>query len=1739
MAEEEPEAVVRRIDQLLELREQFFRAGGSLEDYQRVTNGGIGLGEDDPMDSSINGGRCQALARTKFEPGMIIEYHAYDYRGRTQGRGLVQLIEWISQADFQFRGRHLLASDEYYEYYAKDKLKEATTVYHVCGTARRQCRSRAPGGEFIHLAKWRLARLRYLAGGGYAKDMAMEMIERQLQDVLARAPPAPVGPAPPVVIPDAPPRVPAQRRPSTGLDDGLLETGEVEQDEVDDRVDELLEAAQRAKVGPGQSRRRGDPEKEKEKAKKTREEEARARKKRTGQSHEPVDLERLRVKRNRTSRGDESPRDDSLLTSVRPQRDAEVSLGSGRGDDRRSVRGEGAVLPAPSSAAPVSESRGEIHSRAGDARKRSRSAVERGVGPLRRSPDPALQGHRRVFDSRRQLGSIAAPRADPGTSLTVNEGRVDRSSEGRAKSPEVESPAAERDQIGNRRRVTEDTRDAIPSEQEQLEEEETGKGPSELCGEVSGDPSSSGEGSESESREETSREGSSEGPTSEGGSCGGDSPKSSQKSWSSSSRWSVSQPGQTSEAGARRLEEADWEEVRVFCYNVWKMETSNKSMSQFASLLVRMVHNCPGVIGDHSKRLLERAISQQGTTQRWRDLLPLPVPDDVVETVKAMTESRETKLKKSGASGGAVRNTYRKLGTDALVYSMVVGLNCLWGGLRSKTREPTLWKDATPAQVMAVDRLKEAALYVIDGKDVDGGSGVPRTPEGDWNDRIDDARISYHGEVMLKAEPLELERVVVSLPPEGFGAVVNILDVCEGKVRDQLSDPHSLILGAQDLPEAIPKPRVRVLDGEWEPLARSLVERGILVPTSEVLQFKGEMVLNGLFGVEKSNKPIPDGRPSQRLIMDLRASNAILSVIGGDIGTLSGASAFTAIALEEGNVISISGDDLVASFYLFSLPPSWRPFLAFEKPISWRALGYDQDGSTYLSSAVLPMGFSSSVGIMQHIHRRLALWSPRAGAGLNAALEVRRDRPWPDLGDDCPAWCLYLDDSTLLRKVEAQMAETLRGKSQEEQDDLRRAYQFWGIPFNSKKAVEECLSAERLGAYLDGDRGRIGVTAKRTLECLGLSAWVLGQGQVSKKTLQVLAGKEIHCLQFRRPLMSVYDEIWKLIAGPEDYPYLTVKLVNEIVTSMCLSPLRFTDWRAGIDPQVMASDASESGGGFVMASKLSSSGVAQVLKPDERQRTRTGVVVFDFFAGIGGLLRSLERAGLEWEHHVVIESDRHCRRCIRRTWPGASEYTDVQTLTREDMARELDKVENLGLVVAGGGSPCQGLSKLSSQRQHFKDARSKLFFDFAERIEELKPLVAERGAEFVGFMENVVMDESDRDEVTDRLGWKPHLLESGDISRVRRPRLYWMNQTLPQAEWFEIDEFDLVTQVKMKGEIEPDALWVPEGLKFQGDEKLRLPTFTRPIKRPRPPVDPAGLKGSTKEARERWLKDEFRYPPYVYEKKFMLVDSQGNLHKVPAQSREALMGYPVGHTRSSGKLISHRDSGPLVGDCSSPDGLADPEMLLSALVVEYEEFETPGSMAPSSGEEPVGSPSSPLSRLELDEELLQLNCVQDDIDQVALNKQLMTSLVAHFLRRVEYRGSDIRLDSEVLFKPGQCPRTSIDPSKWEWKHCRAFRWRHTAHINLLELKALTHAIQWRARRSKYHSFRTMLLCDSQSVVAVVAKGRSSSKKVNHLLRRLAALCLSLNLYLLICWVDTADNPADKASRIFDGGRQDH
>ena len=197
--------------------------------------------------------------------------------------------------------------------------------------------------------------------------------------------------------------------------------------------------------------------------------------------------------------------------------------------------------------------------------------------------------------------------------------------------------------------------------------------------------------------------------------------------------------------------------------------------------------------------------------------------------------------------------------------------------------------------------------------------------------------------------------------------------------------------------------------------------------------------------------------------------------------------------------------------------------------------------------------------------------------------------------------------------------------------------------------------------------------------------------------------------------------------------------------------------------------------------------------------------------------------------------------------------------------------------------------------------------------------------------------------------------------------------------------------------------------------------------------------------------------------------------------RQAALGNSF-HTTTVALIL-----GTLLFNMGILDRVKGPDELLQDLIRDFNA--TQASVAGSSDDAASEATEvASLSELEAEEALGLLECPQDDLDEKKLHEQLM----GIFLRKVEMRGSDIRLDTSVLFRSGALPRTSIDPSKWEWKECRAFRWRRAEHINCLELRAALHCLQWRSRRSSFHSFRTMILIDNQAILAVIAKGRSSS-----------------------------------------------
>ena len=93
----------------------------------------------------------------------------------------------------------------------------------------------------------------------------------------------------------------------------------------------------------------------------------------------------------------------------------------------------------------------------------------------------------------------------------------------------------------------------------------------------------------------------------------------------------------------------------------------------------------------------------------------------------------------------------------------------------------------------------------------------------------------------------------------------------------------------------------------------------------------------------------------------------------------------------------------------------------------------------------------------------------------------------------------------------------------------------------------------------------------------------------------------------------------------------------------------------------------------------------------------------------------------------------------------------------------------------------------------------------------------------------------------------------------------------------------------------------------------------------------------------------------------------------------------------------------------------------------------------------------------------------------------------------------------MLFKAGTLPRTLTDPLRWEWRERRGLLMAALGASIVLNPGRGCVGIHLRARRGRFHSFHTMVRIDNHAILAVVTKGRSSSKVVNPLLRGLAAL----------------------------------
>jgi hypothetical protein len=100
-----------------------------------------------------------------------------------------------------------------------------------------------------------------------------------------------------------------------------------------------------------------------------------------------------------------------------------------------------------------------------------------------------------------------------------------------------------------------------------------------------------------------------------------------------------------------------------------------------------------------------------------------------------------------------------------------------------------------------------------------------------------------------------------------------------------------------------------------------------------------------------------------------------------------------------------------------------------------------------------------------------------------------------------------------------------------------------------------------------------------------------------------------------------------------------------------------------------------------------------------------------------------------------------------------------------------------------------------------------------------------------------------------------------------------------------------------------------------------------------------------------------------------------------------------------------------------------------------------------------------------------------------------------------------------------------------WRTLIASRWRHTQHINALELHAVLLALRHHLSSPTGLSTRLLCLVDSAVAFYVLWKGRTSSRTLTPVTRQIQATLLASGVTLHAVWIPSAWNPADHPSRL--------
>jgi site-specific DNA-cytosine methylase len=150
--------------------------------------------------------------------------------------------------------------------------------------------------------------------------------------------------------------------------------------------------------------------------------------------------------------------------------------------------------------------------------------------------------------------------------------------------------------------------------------------------------------------------------------------------------------------------------------------------------------------------------------------------------------------------------------------------------------------------------------------------------------------------------------------------------------------------------------------------------------------------------------------------------------------------------------------------------------------------------------------------------------------------------------------------------------------------------------------------------------------------------------------------------------------------------------------------------------------------------------------------------ILSLFDGMSCGKIALDRAGIQVDNYYASEIDKYAIQVSKKNYPDIIQLGDVTKWGEWDLPK-------IDLLI--GGSPCQGFSN-AGLGLNFEDPRSKLFFEYADILENYKPDYF--------LLENVRMKKKEWENIIScRLGVEPLKINSDRFVQQNRERLYWTN----------------------------------------------------------------------------------------------------------------------------------------------------------------------------------------------------------------------------------------------------------------------------------------------------------------------------------------------------------------------------